>query len=335
MKPEDLVGMSLRDIVGDRAFATIEPGIARVLAGEEVDVELEIPYRTLGGRSMHFVVSPTLDSGGAVDGCVAVITDNTRHRQLERERALAELQKVDRRKDEFLAMLSHELRNPLAPILSAVELLRLSPLDAKSLATAREVIGRQVLHMRRLLDDLLDVSRVSLGKISLQRELIDLGAVLLQAIEVGRPLLAEKRQSFSLNTGGGATLVNADSARLVQVFGNLINNAAKYSEPGGAIQVDLSVEKEEAVVRVRDQGVGMTPDLLERAFDLFVQDERSLDRSQGGIGIALTLVRSLVRLHGGSVQAFSEGPGHGCEVVVRLPRATEAAQGQTETPLAG
>jgi PAS domain S-box-containing protein len=335
-EPQDLVGISLRDIVGKQAFATIEPAAARVMAGEDIDVETDIPYPTLGRRTMHLVVSPTFDSGGAVDGCVAVITDNTRHRQLERERerALAELQKVDRRKDEFLAMLSHELRNPLAPILSAVEILRLSPLTAKTLATAREVIGRQVLHMRRLLDDLLDVSRVSLGKISLQRELVDLGSVLLQAVEVSRPLLAQKRQPFSLNTGGGATLVNADSARLVQVFGNLINNAAKYSEPGGAIQVDLSVDNDQAVVRVRDQGAGMAPDLLERAFDLFVQDERSLDRSQGGIGIGLTLVRNLVRLHGGTVQAFSDGPGRGCEVVVRLPRADAGQQPKAAAPVA-
>ena len=151
---------------------------------------------------------------------------------------------------------------------------------------------------------------------------------------MSRPLLAEKRQPFSLNTRGGATLVNADSARLVQVFGNLINNAAKYSEPGGAIQIDLAVENDEAIVRVRDQGVGMTPDLLERAFDLFVQDERSLDRSQGGIGIGLTLVRNLVRLHGGTVQAFSDGPGRGCEVVVRLPRADAGQQPKAAPPVA-
>ena len=168
-RPEDLIGMHLRDIVGEQAFAPMEPATARVLAGEEIDVEIEIPYPTLGRRSMHFIVSPTYDAGGAVDGCVAVITDNTPHRQLEheRERALAELKEADRRKDEFLAMLSHELRNPMAPVLTAVEILRDS-VDADTSATARAVIERQVLHMKRLLDDLLDVSRVSQGKISLQ-----------------------------------------------------------------------------------------------------------------------------------------------------------------------
>ena len=322
-RPEELVGMHLRDIVGEQAFAPLETATARVLAGEEIDVELEIPYPTLGRRTMHFVVSPTTDAGGAVDGCVAVINDNTRHRQLERERerALAALQEADRRKDEFLAMLSHELRNPMAPILAAVEILRLAPSDAEASASAREVIERQVLHMKRLLDDLLDVSRVSQGKISLQRNVIDLGSVLLQAIEVSRPLLTEKQQRLSLRSTGASTLVDADAARLVQVFGNLLNNAAKYSEPGGAIEIGLSVEDAEAVIKVRDQGVGMAPDLLEHAFDLFVQDVRSLDRAQGGIGIGLTMVRDLVKLHGGSVRALSDGPGCGCEFVVRLPLA--------------
>ena len=327
-RPEELVGKHLREIVGEAAFAPMEPATKRVMAGEEVDMEIEVPYPLLGLRSMHFVVSPTYDGAGAVDGCVAVITDNTQHRQIEheKERALAELQEVDRRKDEFLAMLSHELRNPMAPILSAVEVLRLAPVEADVTTTARGVIERQVLHMKRLLDDLLDVSRVSQGKISLNREVIDLGSTLLQAVEVSRPLLAEKQQRLSLNGVAAAIRVDADSARLVQIFGNLLNNAAKYSEPGGAIEVNLSVEGDEAVIKVRDHGVGMAPELLEHAFDLFVQDVRSLDRAQGGMGIGLTMVRSLIKLHGGSVQAFSEGPGHGCEIVVRLPRASAAVE---------
>src|SRR3954470_24232027 len=226
-------------------------------------------------------------------------------------------------------MLSHELRNPMAPILAAVEILRLAPVDAQMTTEARDVIERQVLHMKRLLDDLLDVSRVSQGKISLHREMIDLGSVLLQAIEVSRPLLAEKQQRLSLKTAGASTVVHADSARLVQVFGNLLNNAAKYSEAGGVIELELSVDVGEAIVKVRDQGVGMARELLDRAFDLFVQDVRSLDRAQGGIGIGLTMVRDLVKMHGGSVQALSDGPGRGCEIVVRLPRADAAAAATT------
>ena len=146
--------------------------------------------------------------------------------------------------------------------------------------------------MKRLLDDLLDVSRVSQGKIALRREVIDLGTVLQRAVEVSQPLMAERDQRLSVTSTSGAILVDADPARLVQVFGNLLNNAAKYSEPGGTIEVETAVEDREAVVRVRDRGVGMTPDLLERAFDLFVQDTRSLDRAQGGIGIGLTMVRT-------------------------------------------
>ena len=325
-QPEDVVGKSLREIVGPGVFAVLEPATARVLAGEPIDLEMEVPYLTLGPRWMHFVVSPTFDPAGAVDGCVAVITDNTHLRKLEieRARALAELKEADRRKDEFLAMLSHELRNPMAPILTAVEILRLAPDDAATSASARAVIERQVAHMKRLLDDLLDVSRVSQGKIALRRELLDLGTVLQRAIEVSQPLMAERAQRLSVTSASGSILVDADPARLVQVFGNLLNNAAKYSEPGGAIEVSMVVEDREAVVRVRDQGVGMTPDLIERAFDLFAQDTRSLDRAQGGIGIGLTMVRSLVKLHGGSVQAFSDGPGLGCEIVVRLPARPRA-----------
>ena len=336
-QPEEVVGRSLPEIVGPGVFAILEPATARVLAGEPIDLEMEVPYLTLGPRWMHFVVSPTFDPAGAVDGCVAVITDNTHLRKLEieRARALAKLREADRRKDEFLAMLSHELRNPMAPILTAVEILRLAPDDAETSTTARAVIERQVLHMKRLLDDLLDVSRVSQGKIALRREVLDLGTVLQRAIEVSQPLMAERAQRLSVTSASGAILVDADPVRLVQVFGNLLNNAAKYSEPGGAIEISTVVEDGEAIVRVRDHGVGMTPDLIERAFDLFAQDTRSLDRAQGGIGIGLTMVRSLVKLHGGSVQAFSEGPGLGCEIVVRLPRASQGTDESADGPPAG
>jgi PAS domain S-box-containing protein len=332
-QPEEVVGKSLLEIVGPDAFAVLEPATVRVLAGEPIDLEMEVAYLT-GPRWMHFVVSPTFGPAGAVNGCVAVITDNTHLRKLEieRARALAELREADRRKDEFLAMLSHELRNPMAPILTAVEILRLAPTDAKTSAGARAVIERQVTHLKRLLDDLLDVSRVSQGKIELRRERLDLGTVLQLAIEVSQPLMAQRDQRLSVTSARAAILVDADPARLVQVFGNLLNNAAKYSEPGGAIEVSMVVEDREAVVRVRDQGVGMTPDLIERAFDLFAQDTRSLDRAQGGIGIGLTMVRSLVKLHGGSVQAFSDGPGLGCEIVVRLPRASEGTQESSNDP---
>ena len=250
----------------------------------------------------------------------------------ERERAPEELKEADRQKDEFLAMLSHELRNPLAPILSAVEILRLAaPGDRELSARFRAVIERQVSLMKRLLDDLLGVARVSRGKIELRKELVDLAGVVVRAVEVSRPLISEKQQRLSVTCGpGGTILVDADATRLVQVFANLLNNAAKYSERGGRIDVDINADDDEAVVRVRDDGIGMAPELLDGAFDLFVQATRSLDRAQGGLGIGLTMVRSLVRMHGGSVRAFSDGPGLGSEVVVRLPRERAAVPATTE-----
>jgi CheY-like chemotaxis protein len=175
--------------------------------------------------------------------------------------------------------------------------------------------------MKRLLDDLLDVARVSQGKITLRQEVIDLGGVVQNAVEISRPLMGEKEQRLSVTSAPGMILVNADATRLVQVFANLLNNAAKYSARGGHIRLEIAVAGDEAIVSVRDEGIGIPPELLDRVFDLFVQETRSLDRAQGGLGIGLTMVRSLVRMHGGSVRAFSEGPGRGSEVVVRLPRA--------------
>jgi PAS domain S-box-containing protein len=321
--PEELVGSRLIDLVGEAVWRLMEPFCARVLSGETVLTELAIPYLT-GSRFVHLSASPTFDPAGVPDGCVTVLTDVTHWRQLEqeRERALNELREADRRKDEFLAMLSHELRNPLAPILNSVEVLEhLGPRREELAGTFTKIIARQARHMKRLLDDLLDVSRVSQGKIELQTERVDLGRLLLEAVEVSRPMIAEKQQELSLMLAPQAVVLEADPTRLVQVFSNLINNAVKYTNPGGHIAILSAVENGEAVITVRDDGTGMTPDLLASAFDLFVQGTRALDRAQGGLGIGLTLVRTLVKMHGGSVRAFSEGPGRGCELVVRLPLA--------------
>jgi PAS domain S-box-containing protein len=325
-EPEELVGSRLVDLVGEQAFRMVEPLCARVLAGESIQIELEVPYSS-GPRFVQMTAGPTLDATGVPDGCVAVLTDLTHRRQLERERerALHELQEADRRKDEFLAMLAHELRNPLAPILNGVDILeRLGPGDEELAGQYRTIIARQARHMKRLLDDLLDVSRVSQGKIQLHKERVDLNALLLQAVEGSRPAVLEKRHTLVTALAAQPMVLEADPTRMVQVFANLINNAAKYTDAGGHITVASAVEEGEAVVSVRDDGVGMTPELLTRAFDLFVQETRSLDRAEGGLGIGLTLVRTLVSMHGGSVRAFSAGPGHGSELVVRLPLAPRA-----------
>jgi len=324
--PEELVGTRLVDLVGEQAFQVFLPFSARVFAGESIQVELEVPYPS-GPQFVHLIAAPTLDAAGAPDGAVVVLSDLTHRRLLERERerALAELQEADRHKDEFLGMLAHELRNPLAPILNGVEILEnLGPGHEAIAGQYHTIIARQARHMKRLLDDLLDVSRVSQGKVQLHKERVDLNALLQQAVEATRPNVVERRHTLSLTLAPQRLMLEADPTRLVQVFANLINNAAKYTDAGGQIAIMSAVEAGEAVVSVRDNGVGMTPELLTRAFDLFVQETRSLDRAQGGLGIGLTLVQTLVKMHGGSVRAASEGPGRGSELVVRLPLASGA-----------
>jgi PAS domain S-box-containing protein len=296
--------------------------------GEPFDTEFRIVRPDGTVRTIHSWTRFEHDAEGRPVRVLGTCQDITQRKQLEQElmSALEELMRADRRKDEFLAMLAHELRNPLAPILNAVEILdRTGPEDEARTFEYRAVIVRQVQHMKRLLDDLLDVSRVSQGKIQLRREPLELGAVLLQAVEVSRPIISEKRQELSLRLAPERLPLDADPTRLVQVFANLLNNAAKYTDAGGHIGLTVTTEDGEAVVCVRDDGMGMSQELLVRAFDLFVQETRSLDRAQGGLGIGLTMVRTLVRMHGGSVRAFSDGPGHGSEFVVRLPLAQRAA----------
>jgi signal transduction histidine kinase len=230
-----------------------------------------------------------------------------------------ELGEADRRKDEFLAMLAHELRNPLAPIRNAVEVLKMiGPPDAR-LQRAREMIDRQVKHLARLVDDLLDVSRITTGKVQLRTGPVDLAVVIARAVETSRPLIDSRRHELAVRLPPEALVVEADPIRLAQVVSNLLNNAAKYAEEGGHIELTVGAGRGEAVVRVRDDGMGIAADLLPRVFDLFTQGDRSLARSEGGLGIGLTLVRSLVELHGGRVEGHSEGPGRGSEFVVRLP----------------
>ncbi len=243
----------------------------------------------------------------------------------ERKRAEQELHDADRRKDEFLAMLSHELRNPMAPILTAIEIIeQAGPADDELRATYQAIISRQVLHMKRLLDDLLDVARVSRGKIQLRRERIDLRKILNQAVEVSHPMIAGKCHALQIALPNEPMPLDADSTRIVQIFANLLNNAAKYTDAGGHITLTARCLGGEAVVSVRDDGTGISPELLACAFDLFAQETRSFDRAQGGLGIGLTMVRTLVKMHGGTVEAFSDGPGRGSELVVKLPLATGA-----------
>jgi CheY-like chemotaxis protein len=247
------------------------------------------------------------------------------------------LQDASRRKDEFLAMLSHELRNPLAPIRNAVELMRrLGPPDQK-LNMARDIIDRQVTHLARLVDELLDVSRISQGKIELHREPVELARLVAQSVEAARPQVEARRQTLSVDLPAAPVWLSADPARMEQVLVNLLNNASKYTPERGRIEVAGAVVSGEATIRVRDNGSGIDAQLLPRVFELFVQGERSLDRSQGGLGIGLTLVRRLVELHQGHVEAESDGPGRGATFTVTLPCISEVRSGAepAQAPAAG
>jgi signal transduction histidine kinase len=253
---------------------------------------------------------------------------------LENARLYQEIQQADRQKNEFLSMLAHELRNPLAPIRNAAAILRTADDDPVNRRWAACVIDRQVCHMVRMVDDLLDISRINRGKIRLRRETVDLADIIAQAVEASRPDVASRRHDLTVVLPPDPPRVDGDPTRLAQVVTNLLNNAAKYTEPGGRIR--LAVETDggpfgDAVIRVRDTGIGIPPDMLTAVFDLFTQVDNSLDHSEGGLGIGLTLVRRIVDLHGGSVQAHSDGPGRGSEFVVRLPLARRAAE-PTEGP---
>jgi signal transduction histidine kinase/CheY-like chemotaxis protein len=244
-----------------------------------------------------------------------------RRQRLEHElqRRAEELALADRRKDEFLAILGHELRNPLAPIRNAVHLLQVLGTPDPTLQQARAMIERQVGHLCRLVDDLLDVSRITRGKVGLRKEPADLATALHRAVESTRPLIDANRHTLALTLLPQPTRVVADVTRLEQVFANLLNNAAKYTERGGSITVVEERQGDEVLIRVRDTGFGIAAPVLPHVFDLFTQADGTLDRSQGGLGIGLTLVKTLVELHGGRVTAHSDGPGKGSEFIVRLP----------------
>jgi signal transduction histidine kinase/DNA-binding response OmpR family regulator len=240
----------------------------------------------------------------------------------------AKVQEADQRKNEFLAMLAHELRNPLAPVRNAAQMLRNSQADAAKLEWAANVIDRQSRHLVRLVDDLLDVARITQGKITLSFEAVDVAAVVSLAEEMTRQLIESRKHTLAIALPPVPLAVYGDCARIAQILGNLLNNAAKYSETGSQIALDVEESGTDVVFRVRDSGIGIPVDLLGSIFDLFIQADRSLDRSQGGLGIGLTIVRNLVQMQGGTVQAFSAGTGKGSEFVVRLPRVAVERAGE-------
>jgi signal transduction histidine kinase/DNA-binding response OmpR family regulator len=297
---------------------------------------------TAGGRLIGTLLFGTRTRDNLEDfeiDALHIIGDQTAM-ALERARLLEELQQRanalaegDRRKDEFLAMLAHELRNPLVPILTGLKTLQMADLQHAKLVRARDAIERQVRHMVRLVDDLLDVSRVTAGKIDLRKDIIDLSTVVQQAVQTSQPHLRDKGHTLELKLPDDLPGLIADPARLAQILSNLLNNAAKYTDPGGRIVLSASADDEAIELRVADNGRGIRPDMLPAVFDLFVQSNRTLELAQGGLGVGLTLIKRLVELHGGTVRAHSEGEGHGSEFIVRLPGVVRMQPLPPPTPL--
>lgn len=264
--------------------------------------------------------APIRDDQGELAGVVLVFRDITELCRLEKqlqEQAVAAAD-MDRRKDEFLAMLSHELRNPLAPISNAVHLLRLQKNEEPLQQKARTIIERQVVQLTRLVDDLMEVSRITTGRVQLRLDRVVLSGIVERAVEAARPLIDQRRHELTVSLPPQPIWLNADASRLEQVIVNLLANAAKYTDEGGHMWLTVHENGTDCVLGVRDTGVGIAPDLLPRIFDLFTQAERSLDRSQGGFGIGLALVQRLVEMHSGKVEVRSS-LGQGSEFVVRLP----------------
>jgi signal transduction histidine kinase/CheY-like chemotaxis protein len=301
------------------------------IAAPELPMQYAIAHRTSVSNDIEIVradgtvvfvqndVEPLYDTHGEIYGCVSVCVDLTERKLAERA-----LREADRRKDEFLATLSHELRNPLAPIRTALEVMRIARADPELVEKSRATMERQLTHLVRITDDLLDVSRITQNKLELRRERIDLRSAVHSAIEATRSLLETRGHSLTLDLPPLPLWVEADFTRLSQVFSNLLNNAAKYTNPGGQIRVTAAATDGQLIVTVTDTGIGVPAGMLPRVFDMFTQLQEHRDRTYGGLGIGLSLSKRLVELHGGSIDVRSEGVDRGTSVQVRLPAAKPA-----------
>ena len=324
----EVVGKPLREALPELRDSPIPEHLARVFRTGAPHTVVEEPVAVTGPdgalaqRYLTTLRRPLRDEDGTIYGVISVAQDVTEAVLAKKalEAKSIEAQAASRAKDEFLAMLGHELRNPLAPISTALQLMQLRAGDV--LLKERTIIERQVKHLVRLVDDLLEVSRIARGKISLERVRVELGDVLARALEMTSPLIEQRDHHLSVDVAPGLA-VDADPARLAQVFENLLTNAAKYTPPRGLIDVSARRDDGGVLVVFRDSGIGIRAEMLPRVFDLFVQERQALDRSEGGLGLGLTIVRSLVGLHGGAVEARSAGTGRGTEILLRLPRAAE------------
>jgi PAS domain S-box-containing protein len=330
----DLTGRPIDEvfqIIDETDRTKLENPVHKVLREGNI-VKAINPTVLIGADGTEFPVdnsaAPIRGANGELMGVVLTFRDISNRRatekllvaQAEELRQTAQLLKdADEKKDQFLAMLAHELRNPLAPIRNAVQVLKLMGSRNPKEQRAGDIIERQTQHLARLVDDLLDVSRITRGKVTLQQERVPVSTIIERAVETSRPLIDARKHHLNISLPREALYVRGDLTRLVQVVGNMLNNAAKFTDEGGSIRLQVEHEDGHVVIRVIDNGIGIPRDLLPQVFDLFTQADRSLDRTQGGLGIGLTLVRNLVELHGGRVEVRSEGLGRGSEFVVRLP----------------
>jgi PAS domain S-box-containing protein len=339
---EEAIGRSITMIIPpDRLHEETEI-LSRISRGERVE-HYETVRMAKDGRliDISLMISPVRDAEGEIIGASKIARDITERKQADEalRKAVEALQEADRRKDEFLAVLAHELRNPLAPLRNGLQVMRLAAGDAALVANTREMMARQLSHMVRMIDDLLDVSRIRSNKMELRRSRVSLADVVSSAVETTRPALEAARHKLTVSLPPEPVLLDADLTRLAQVFGNLLHNSAKYTEPGGHIWLTATREGNVVSVAVRDTGIGIPAHALPSIFDLFSQVDRSLERSTGGLGIGLALAKGLVEMHGGTVEAASPGDrGQGSTFTVRLPavpsraeRATTMAQAEPDS----
>ncbi len=320
---EQLFGYREEEVIGQPISLLVPPDyvdeeaaiLQRIRNGDRVEHYETARVRKDGTHvDISLTVSPVKGTDGTIVGASKIARDITERKRMERQ-----LLEGDRQKDNFIAILAHELRNPLGPIRNAVKLLEIERPDDRDLLAYCELIDKEAMQINRLLDDLLDISRITTGKLSFQKERIDVASAVNSAIETSRPMLDEAGHRLTVNLPPEPLLLDADPTRLAQVFSNLLNNAAKFTESGGDIRVDIEDRQGQAMIRIKDSGIGISSELMPKIFDMFVQGDTVPDRTQGGLGLGLTLARDIVEFHGGSIEARSEGAGRGSEFIVFLP----------------
>jgi len=334
---ERLLGYSAEEAIGRSIILIVPPELldeerdilARLGRGERIE-HYETVRMAKGGRRINIslTISPIRDKQGTIIGASKIARDVTERKVAEEalRSAMAALKEADRRKDEFLALLAHELRNPLAPLRNGLQVMRLAPDNADLVARSRDMMDRQLSHMVRLIDDLLDISRIGTHKMELRRSRVLLADVISSAVETARPGLEAAGQEMTVSMPPEPVYLDADLTRMAQVLGNLLNNSAKYTERGGNIWLTAEREGDHVRVSVRDTGIGIPTSALQTIFDLFSQVDRPIERSAGGLGIGLALVKGLVEMHGGTVEATSPGQGQGSTFTVRLPVLKERTE---------